>query len=313
MFAGMWIPSSNSGDAWTSATPRISGVKPTEYRSRTHDCTPDRRCGVSERAAYSRVYWSIIDDPKFANVYDDDRALAAWLRLLLVADQAWPASAHLPTTVRRQAVAVLVGSGLVDLQAGGRYRIHGLDAERTRRKDAATRQPTGRDPSGSQQGPNRDPDGPDTTGLSRERDETRKDETSQAETVGREALDGPLAYYELTGKYPPHNSPLSAWTTRLAEEYGAEAFQSALASEYTVNRNLADLLSRTESRLAKNADAVRAEYTARKAAEREQAQRDRLLSARAEEDARRERIASQAPKPLAELMPDVAKHLGRSA
>lgn len=129
---------------------------------------------MSERAAYSRVYWSIIDDPKFANVYDDDRALAAWLRLLLVADQAWPASAHLPGNVRRQAVAVLVGSGLVDLLHGGRYRIHGLDAERQRRKEAATRNPTG-----TQQGPNRDPNGLSTPGLRRDEKETRRDEPSE--------------------------------------------------------------------------------------------------------------------------------------
>ena len=131
---------------------------------------------MSERAAYSRVYWSIIDDPKFEHVYDDDRALAAWLRLLLVADQAWPASAHLPGNIRRQAVALLVSSGLVDLQQGGRYRIHGLDAERTRRKEAATRPPN---PTGTQQGPNRDPNGLGTTGLRRDEKETRQDEPSR--------------------------------------------------------------------------------------------------------------------------------------
>lgn len=128
---------------------------------------------MSERAAYSRVYWSIIDDPKFANVYDDDRALAAWMRLLLVADQAWPASAHVPSGTHPKALAILVGAGLVDVTTGRRYRIHGLDAERNRRKEAATRPPTG-----TQAGPNRVPDGPYTSGLRRGVDETSQDETS---------------------------------------------------------------------------------------------------------------------------------------
>lgn len=92
---------------------------------------------MSDRAPYCRVYYSIVDDPKFANVYDDDRALAAWLRLLIVADMAWPQSAHMPSTTNRKAVAILVGAGLVDIQSGGRYRIHGLDAERNRRADSA--------------------------------------------------------------------------------------------------------------------------------------------------------------------------------
>jgi hypothetical protein len=88
---------------------------------------------VSERAPYSRVYWSIIDDPKFESIYCVDAHLAAWLRLLLIADQAHPASAHLPATLRRPSITALVNVGLVDLLPGGRYRIHGLSAERLHR------------------------------------------------------------------------------------------------------------------------------------------------------------------------------------
>jgi hypothetical protein len=89
----------------------------------------DRR----ERPNYSRVYWKIVDDDKFQNVYDDDVSLAAWLRLLLIADQAWPASAHLPADCRPKAVKVLAGAGLIELRSGSRYRVIGLDAERERR------------------------------------------------------------------------------------------------------------------------------------------------------------------------------------
>lgn len=95
---------------------------------------------MAERAAYSRVYWSIIDDPKFETIYDHDDRLATWLRLLLIADQAWPAPAHIPRGARVGVVALLSKAGLIDLLHGGdRYRIHGLDAERNRRRADAER------------------------------------------------------------------------------------------------------------------------------------------------------------------------------
>lgn len=131
---------------------------------------------MTDRAAYSRVYWSIIDDPRFATVFDQDRALATWLRLLLGADAIWPSSAHIPTGTNPKALAILIDAGLVEVGTGRRYRIHGLDAERNRRKDAATRGPRGPYPTGPQLGPNREANGAGVTGL--RRDETRRDETT---------------------------------------------------------------------------------------------------------------------------------------
>lgn len=94
---------------------------------------------MSERAAYSRVYWTVIDDPKFELVYDDNDALATWLRLLLIADQAHPAPAHLPRGARAAVVNKLAKAGIVDLLPGDRYRIHGLAAERAWRKAEGAR------------------------------------------------------------------------------------------------------------------------------------------------------------------------------
>lgn len=124
---------------------------------------------MSDRAPYSRVYWSVIDDPKFVEIYDDDRRLATWLRLLLIADQAHPASPHVPLGVHRPSLKALVSCGLIDLGAGNRYRVHGLDKERARR----------------QTGPKKDPNGTDTgpkPPLARAIDETSnsKEETSIA-------------------------------------------------------------------------------------------------------------------------------------
>ncbi len=92
---------------------------------------------MSDRGPYSRIYHSIIDDAKFATIYDDDRRLATWLRLLIVAEQAYPASGNIPTGTHRASLSALVDAGLLDLGAGSRFRVHGLDDERTWRSDAA--------------------------------------------------------------------------------------------------------------------------------------------------------------------------------
>lgn len=86
---------------------------------------------------YSRVYWEVLDDDKFADVWGDDRALATWLRLLIAADMAWPASAQLYHGVHRASLEKLCRVRLVDMQQAGRYRIHGLDKEREARSDVA--------------------------------------------------------------------------------------------------------------------------------------------------------------------------------
>ena len=88
---------------------------------------------------YSRVYWEAPDDPKFAAVWRSDPVLGLWLRLLVAADIAYPQAAYLPVGVRKASLRVLVEAKLVDLTADGRYRLHGLAAERERRSDAARR------------------------------------------------------------------------------------------------------------------------------------------------------------------------------
>jgi hypothetical protein len=92
---------------------------------------------MGERAPYSRVYWTVRDDERLADIYPDDRHLATWLRLLIAADAMWPAPADLPGSVRRASVKALEAAGVIELLPGGLFRFHGLDAERGRRRDAA--------------------------------------------------------------------------------------------------------------------------------------------------------------------------------
>jgi len=86
---------------------------------------------------YSRVYWSIRDDERFAGIYGHDACLATWLRLLIAADAVWPHPADLPASARPKPVAALAEAGVIDLLPGKMYRIHGLDAERGRRQGIA--------------------------------------------------------------------------------------------------------------------------------------------------------------------------------
>lgn len=118
---------------------------------------------MSERAPYSRVYWSVMDDEKFDGIREDMRLFGAWALLLVVADMAHPAPAYVPRTIPKAAVTRLAEVGLVDLLDGSRYRLHGLDAERERRRVLATtrgpggnRTVTGRYPNGDQAKQRRD-------------------------------------------------------------------------------------------------------------------------------------------------------------
>ena len=92
---------------------------------------------MSDPDPYSRHYWRLVDDPKFADIYADDHHYACWSRLLMIADQAWPASAHIPATARKASVAKLAEVGLLDLLHDGRFKMRGLDKERAKRSDSA--------------------------------------------------------------------------------------------------------------------------------------------------------------------------------
>lgn len=89
--------------------------------------------------AYIRIYYRVLNDPKFETIYEDDHHLATWVRLLMVADQMWPADAPVPQNTRAASMKALMAVGLVDTKPKHCYRIHGLDAERLRRSSAASK------------------------------------------------------------------------------------------------------------------------------------------------------------------------------
>jgi hypothetical protein len=89
---------------------------------------------VNQKVPYSRVYWTIPDDPMFTEVWANDKALATWLRLLILADQCYPSSAPLPA--KSGIIRQLIDSGLVIERPGQRYTIRGLEKERAMRSQS---------------------------------------------------------------------------------------------------------------------------------------------------------------------------------
>jgi hypothetical protein len=80
---------------------------------------------------YARVYYEIVDHPRFERVYQNPSALGVWLQLLLTADAMYPMNPPMPS--RNPTVRLLIASGLVIEKPGNRYSIRGLEAERERR------------------------------------------------------------------------------------------------------------------------------------------------------------------------------------
>ncbi len=88
---------------------------------------------MKDERKYVRVYYSVVDDERFADVYHNPTRLGTWLQLLLVADAMYPAPAPIPAYISRSAFRVLVQCGLIELAEHGHYRVHGLASEREMR------------------------------------------------------------------------------------------------------------------------------------------------------------------------------------
>lgn len=195
---------------------------------------------------YVRVYQSIFDDDRFVSIVDDDHHLATWLRLLMHADPVWPLAAPLPATARKASVKALVDVGIVEL-TGGRYRIHGLDAERERRAAKARA-------SASHRTYDRTANAMRTHSDSNARASVSVSEvTSLVHKEPREDFDALDRYHELTG-WRPWGQFSGEKLQAAIRDYGDEVVTSALEAEYAKDGTKDTLLKRTEARLAKDAD-----------------------------------------------------------
>lgn len=189
---------------------------------------------MSERP-YVKVYREIIDDPRFATIYPDDRNLATWLRMLQLADAMYPAPAPLAGFNRRSVAALADPEcGLIELVGVNRYRLHGLKTERMLQSDA------GRAGAAARWGGMAPASDLTWGAMPTSRAEPRPDQPSPS--------DGPTAYYEVTLSYPAKPT-LIAWCDELVGKYGLEKFRHALSEEYAIEHTTRTLMSRTQARL----------------------------------------------------------------
>lgn len=73
----------------------------------------------------------------YPDVYKDDAALATWMRLLVVAEKAWPAMPELPRSARVKTLQKLSALGLVAIGPDFTFALKGFNAERERRHATA--------------------------------------------------------------------------------------------------------------------------------------------------------------------------------
>ncbi len=205
-----------------------------------------------------RVYYSVIDDPRFASVYHDARNFGTWTQLLLVADAMWPAAAPVPAYVNKAALKGLVEAGLVEVFPHQHFRIHGLDAERANRSEQGRL-------GGLASARSRAVERP----LNDRSTEGQLAEQSKAEQSKAEQGDPLDTYWTLSGSFPSGNA--KKWLEEMSNEFGPEATSNALASEWSHgSRN--DFLKRAQNRL--RADVVKvARALEVKVTEKEQARR----------------------------------------
>ena len=235
---------------------------------------------TAQENPYVRVYYAIVDDPKFATVYDDDAALSLWLRLLLIADATYPASAPVPVC-DSSALTKLAEVRLIDLIGSSRYRIHGLERERLQRssraRSAATRrwdkdEPKDEPPAAMQEQcvsnadalPEQCVSNADAFPLecvsnadamqphlqvscTPNRTEPNQAKPIRSEPSQPRAGDPLETYYQLVATWP--SSKVVSWLNQLGSKYGDDAVSRMLATEWTKSNDRSTLLSRTAASL----------------------------------------------------------------
>jgi hypothetical protein len=88
----------------------------------------------ADSQVYSRIYHRLMNE--YTGLWRNDAQLALFVRLLVLADKFWPEDAPLPR-LRTSALRSLIDSGVITVDGHDNFQVRGLDAERTRRSDAA--------------------------------------------------------------------------------------------------------------------------------------------------------------------------------
>lgn len=90
---------------------------------------------MSDDRRYVKVNHSLKDE--HPDVFYSDALFATYVRLRMIADASWPASADLPVNARKSSIKTLADKGLI-VVTGYSFRVPDLDDDRAVRSDAAS-------------------------------------------------------------------------------------------------------------------------------------------------------------------------------
>lgn len=218
---------------------------------------------MSDLGRYVRVYYSIRTDEKFIDIYPDDEALACWLRLLMIADDAYPQPAHIPLRVSKAGMKKLVAAQLITVLPNDMFRINGLDSERKRRaaprakaakarwdSDASAMHMHSTSIANAMHAEKHESDDA-LLAIARAQHEHKQEHPAlpaSADALLNEDDDPHLqAWYRLTASWP--SSKVTSWLDKLAADYGPGEVAAALGAVASDNGDRSTLISRAESLL----------------------------------------------------------------
>ena len=84
---------------------------------------------------FARLYYDQFME-EFGDIYADDAALSAWIRMLVLAEKMWPIHPEVPRAVKQSALRKLIDADLIRVR-GETYSVRGYDAERRQRAKAS--------------------------------------------------------------------------------------------------------------------------------------------------------------------------------
>lgn len=264
---------------------------------------------------YSRSYWRFPDE--YPDIYSDDAAYALWCRLRDLADMAWPAAGTLPYGVKKSALAKLcearqrdvdgemVSAPLVFLEPGGRYRIRGMDKQRSARQESARAGADARWSRANASAP-----------AMRSHSErsanamhipSRAEQREESHATDAIASDPVETYHLLTARVP--KPAAMQWLERMAAEHGSELVSQTMGHVWMQKADPSTFLSDVEAELVLSARrSARQADDARQKAEDdyERQERERIEAMSPEERAAvRSRFREQVAPLFGGLMKDM--------
>lgn len=199
------------------------------------------------KGPYSRLYHSLIDE--YPRVWHSDLALGRFMRLLVIAEKWYPQ--WVPAPKRDPIYKMLVDCGVIieKTETGSMarsYSVRGLDKERGRRSEHATRAASMRWASSE--------DAESMLKKEKEKEKEQEQSKERAEKARASDLDSsdPFDAYVLAVGRAPSPTAIE-WLGNLSRDHGDALVGQTILSQWQASPRISTLLSRVETALARAA------------------------------------------------------------